>query len=444
MILLTGATGYIGSRLLKALESRPDRLRCLVRDSRRLDGKTGPRTEVVCGNLMDRNSLEKAMLGVDTAYYLVHSMADGPDFLEKERVSARNFGQAARRAGVRKIIYLGGLGHGPGLSRHLKSRQEVGEVLRSFGVPVIEFRASIVLGAGSLSFELIRALVERLPVMITPRWVSVKAQPISITDLLQYLMRALDLEIDGHRIFEIGGADRVSYEDIMREYASQRGLRRLMLRVPVLTPRLSSLWLALITPVYARVGRLLIDGIRYPTVVRDDAASQVFPITPCGITQAIREALNEEDREYITGSTDRRSWSPRITDSRETRVPVSPETAFRPIGRIGNQNNWYYANFLWRLRGIADRMMGGVGNRWRVEVLDPPWRYVLRTELKMPGRAWLRFEVSPDEGGSTIRQTAIFDPVGVAGRIYWYVTLPIHRIMFDGMLSRIVCLAGSA
>jgi len=442
MILLTGATGYVGSRLLSALQSRSVSVRCLVRNPVRMSGKTGPFTEIVSGDLMDQQSLQKAMGGIETAYYLVHSMAEGPDFAERERISAQNFGEAARLAGMNRIIYLGGLGHGPGLSQHLKSRHDVGAILRASGVPVIEFRASIVLGAGSLSFELIRALVERLPVMVTPRWVSVLSQPISIADLIRYLLAALDLELEHCGIFEIGGADQVSYRDIMREYAEQRGLRRVMLRVPALTPRLSSLWLALVTPVYARVGRFLIDSIRYPTVVKDGAARAFFPITTCGISQAIREALADEDMEYFGVSPDNLPTRTRILDSRETRVAVTPEKAFQPIEQIGRHNDWYYANSIWKLRDMLDRLMGGVGNRWQVEIIEPPHRYVLRNEMKLPGRGWLEFDVSPDAGGSVIRQTAMFDPLGLLGRAYWYATLPIHRLIFAGMLARIASRTG--
>jgi uncharacterized protein YbjT (DUF2867 family) len=398
---------------------------------------------VFSGDLMDLDSMEMAMRGIGTAYYLVHSMAEGRDFETRERIAAGNFAEAARRAGVRRIIYLGGLGRGPGLSPHLKSRQDVGEVLRSSGVQVLEFRASIVLGAGSLSFELMRALVERLPVMITPRWVSVLAQPIGIQDLLRYLVAALDADLDGHRTFEIGGSDSVSYGDIMREYASQRGLRRLLIRVPVLTPRLSSLWLSLVAPAHARVGRFLIDSIRSPSVVVDSAARKVFSIEPCGVSQAIREAIEEEDREYRELSPDRFPRRTRLVESREVRVDVAPRLAFRPVEQIGHQADWYYANSVWRLRDTLDRMMGGGGNTWRVESRDPPRRFVLRTDLKLPGRAWLHFQIVPDKGGSIIRQTAIFDPRGLAGQAYWYLTLPIHRIMFAGMLAKIASLAES-
>jgi uncharacterized protein YbjT (DUF2867 family) len=267
-ILLTGATGYIGGRLLRLLEAEGHPVRCLTRRPESLQGRISPGSEVVAGDVLDADSLQQAMNGVHAAYYLVHSMGAAHGFEETDRQAAERFGTAARNQGVQRIIYLGGLGDGHDkLSPHLRSRQEVGEILRQSGVPVVEFRASIVLGSGSLSFEMIRALVERLPVMITPRWVTVRAQPIAIRDVLQYLRAGLDVAVSGNPIFEIGGPDRVSYGEMMREYARQRGLHRLTISVPVLTPRLSSLWLGLVTPLYARIGRKLIDSIRHPTVV---------------------------------------------------------------------------------------------------------------------------------------------------------------------------------
>ena len=255
-ILLTGATGYIGGRLLHVLQNAGHRVRCVTRRPEALQSCVGPTTEVISGNVLDRESLKGTMDGVEIVYYMVHSMGSKGDFEEQDRRAAHNFGQEARRAGVGRIIYLGGLGEtSEELSPHLRSRQEVAEVLRASGVQVVEFRASIVIGSGSLSFEMIRSLVERLPVMVTPRWVNVTAQPIAIGDLLQYLSAALDLKTDDHAIFEIGGPDSVSYGDLMREYARQRRLRRLMIPVPLLTPRLSSLWLGLVTPLYARIGR---------------------------------------------------------------------------------------------------------------------------------------------------------------------------------------------
>jgi uncharacterized protein YbjT (DUF2867 family) len=295
-ILLTGASGYVGGKLLKRLEETGYRIRCFARRPEVLKGKIGPETEVVAGDLLEPSTLGPAMNGIHAAYYLVHSMGSKGSFEEEDRQAARNFAEAVFKADLQRIIYLGGLGDSSdALSSHLRSRHEVGELLRESGVPLVEFRASIVIGSGSLSFEMIRALVDRLPVMVTPRWVSTPAQPISISDVLDYLVAALDLPLQGHRTFEIGGADRVSYGDCMREYARQRGLRRLMIPVPVLTPWLSSLWLGLVTPLYARVGRKLIESIRHPTVVEDTSALEVFSIRPKGIKEAVEIALRREN-----------------------------------------------------------------------------------------------------------------------------------------------------
>ena len=298
LVCLTGGTGYIGGRLLPLLEARDLRVRCLTRRPQSLQSQVSSATEVVRADVLDDDSLTAALQDVEVAYYLVHSMGTRGDFEENDRKAAANFAAAASDNGVRRVIYLGGLGDPEQqLSPHLRSRQEVGAILQSSGVQVIELRASIIIGSGSLSFELIRALVEKLPVMICPRWVSTQAQPIAVEDVLEYLLAALDLQDEQSRVFEIGGPDQVSYKDIMREYARQRGLRRLMISVPVLTPRLSSLWLGLVTPVYARVGRKLIEGVRNPTLVRDAAALEVFGIRPRGLGDAIRRALVNEDHE---------------------------------------------------------------------------------------------------------------------------------------------------
>ena len=471
LVLLTGASGYVGGRLLKVFESAGQPMRCVARRPEYLLSKVGPNTEVMAGDVLDRDSLAPALSGVDTAYYLVHSMTTEA-FEQADRQAAQNFAAAARNAGVRKIIYLGGLGEsGSGLSPHLRSRQEVGEILRSSGVCVIEFRASVIIGSGSLSFEMVRALVERLPVMITPKWVDVPAQPLAIDDLLQYLVRARELPGLESRIFEIGGPDRVSYAGLMREYARQRGLRRWMVRVPVLTPRLSSLWLGLVTPVYARIGRKLIDSIRNPTVVNDDAASKAFAIRPMGISEAIANALRNEDRELaatwwsdaLSSGAEPRKWGgvrfgSRLVDSRTVQVNVSPAAAFEPIRRIGGAAGWYYANRLWRLRGWLDLLVGGVGMRrgrrdpwqlrvgdvidfWRVEAFEPDHCLRLAAEMKLPGRAWLEFRVETAGDGSMIRQTAIFDPVGLWGLAYWYGVYPLHGIIFGGMLRQIARIA---
>jgi uncharacterized protein YbjT (DUF2867 family) len=467
-ILLTGASGYVGGRLLRSLESQGFRVRCLARRPEALQQKTGPSTEVVAGDVLDRPSLDSALHGVDVAYYLIHSMGSSSSFEETDRQAARNFGQAAKAAGVERIIYLGGLGSDEEvLSPHLRSRQEVGEILRQSGVPVLEFRASIVIGSGSLSFEMIRSLVERLPVMITPRWVNVPAQPIAIDDMLEYLLAALQLPVSEYRVYEIGGADQVTYADIMRAYARHRGMRLRMIPVPVLTPFLSSLWLGLVTPLYARVGRKLIESIVHPTVVRDDSALTTFAVRPVGVEEAVRRALASEERQFVatrwsdalSSAGELPSWDgvqfgSRLVDSRTVRVETPPAVAFQPIQRIGGDTGWYAWSWLWRLRGFLDLLAGGVGLRrgrpspttlrvgdtvdfWRVEALEPNHRLRLVAEMKLPGRAWLEFDVTGDSSSATIRQTAIFDPVGLLGRAYWYALYPLHHLVFGGMLRGI-------
>jgi uncharacterized protein YbjT (DUF2867 family) len=468
LILLTGASGYVGGRLLPLLETEGYRVRCLARRPENLKQKVGPLTEVVPGDVLDRPSIESAMRGVDAAFYLVHSMGASGSFEEADRQAALNFGAAAKAAGVERIIYLGGLGSDQEtLSPHLRSRQEVGEILRRSGVPVLEFRASIVIGSGSLSFEMIRSLVERLPIMITPKWVNVPAQPIAIDDLLKYLTTALRLPISKYRIYEIGGADRVSYADIMRLYARLRGRRLRMIPVPVLTPYLSSLWLGFVTPLYARIGRKLIESIVHSTVVRDDSALKTFEICPRGIEEAIRQAFASEESQFaatrwsdaLSSSGKLPSWGgvqfgSRLVDSRTVCVAASSADAFVPIQKIGGDTGWYAWNGLWQLRGILDMLAGGVGMRrgrrslatlrvgdtidfWRVESLEPNQQLRLIAEMKLPGRAWLEFEVTGDGSSATIRQTAIFDPVGLLGLAYWYGLYPLHQFVFSGMLRGI-------
>ncbi len=467
LILLTGATGYIGGRLLRALQQKGRAIRCLTRRPEFLNARVSPTTQVVKADCLEPSSLPAAMEGVDTAYYLVHSMGSAGRFEEEDRQAARNFSTAAREAGVRRIIYLGGLGERrEDLSAHLRSRQEVADLLRASGIPVIEFRASIVIGSGSLSFEMIRALVQRLPVMICPRWVSVKAQPIAVEEVIEYLVKALELPPQG-ATYEIGGADQVSYGQIMQEYARQCGLRRWMISVPILTPRLSSLWLGLVTPVYARVGRKLIDSLRNPTLVRDCAALEIFQIRPMGLRKAIARALVNEDHEFaqtrwcdaLSSSGHAPKWGgvrfgTRIVDSRTIRVSAPPSSAFAPIRCIGGATGWYFGDILWQLRGALDFLIGGVGLRrgrrdpeklavgdtvdfWRVETIEPDRLLRLAAEMKLPGRAWLQFEVVPNTDGSTIRQTAVFDPVGLGGLIYWYALYPVHKWIFWGMLREI-------
>jgi uncharacterized protein YbjT (DUF2867 family) len=467
LTLVTGASGYVGGRLVPELERRGHRVRCLARRPEHVRPRVGAATEVVAGDLLDPASLQAALAGVEAACYLVHSMGSRGDFEAEDRQAAANFAAAARAAGVRRIVYLGGLGHEPGLSRHLRSRQEVGRILRESGVPTIELRASIVIGSGSLSFEMVRALVERLPVMVTPRWVSQPSQPLAIEDLVEYLVGALEVPVSASSVVEIGGPDRVSYADLMREFARQRGLRRLMLRVPVLSPRLSSLWLGLVTPLYARVGRELVESTRNATVVDDDSARRLFPaLHPRGVSEAIARALRNEERAFAEtrwsdalSSGDTRAWGgssvgSRLVDSRSLRVARAPGQVFVPVRRIGGATGWYYADWLWRLRGFLDLLAGGVGVRrgrrdpdrlrpgdaldfWRVEAVVEGELLRLRAEMRLPGRAWLQFELEPEPGGTLLRQTAIFEPRGLGGLAYWYALYPLHQLVFAGMLRGI-------
>jgi uncharacterized protein YbjT (DUF2867 family) len=322
-VLLTGATGYIGGRLLRHFEAAGRPVRCLARNPERLRA-TQATTEVVQGDCLKQDSLDRALAGVQSAYYLVHSMSIGADFAAVDRHAAANFGRAAARAGVRRIIYLGGLADQAGsLSSHLRSRAETGSILRDSGIPVIEFRASIVIGAGSLSFQMIASLVERLPVMVCPRWVATVTQPMAVDDVVAYLSAALELPATSSEVFEIGGPDVVSYGQIMREYARLRGLRRWLVPVPLLTPHLSGLWLALVTPAQARVGRALVEGLKNPTVVRSSAASDAFQIEPTPLREALAKAIED-------GARLRQK-----VDVRTTVVDALPSRIFAPIKQIG-------------------------------------------------------------------------------------------------------------
>ncbi len=467
-IFLTGGTGYVGGRLLSLLLQDGRFVRCLTRRSTRFSNFASPLVEVAVGNALDFDSLVKSLDGIDTAYYLIHSMGDNEDFEQTDRRAAENFAKACSTQGVKRIIYLGGLGEpSEKLSKHLRSRQEIGDILRTSTASVIEFQASIIIGSGSLSFEMIRALVERLPVMICPKWVRVLAQPISIEDVLSYLIEALEHPVGFSEIYEIGGPEQVSYGEIMQRYAQQRGLRRFMIPVPFLTPYLSSLWLGLVTPLYSRVGRKLVDSLRNPTLVHDKKSLTRFNVSPRSVDESIARALVNEDQQFaetrwsdaLSAGGEPRSWGgvrfgSRLVDSRTREVPLSAEQVFAPIRRIGGETGWYYGNWLWKIRGFLDLLVGGVGVRrgrrhpdqvqigetidfWRVEQFENNKLLRLAAEMKVPGRAWLEFEVTENDGVSTIRQTAIFDPVGLFGIVYWYSLFPLHEFVFRGMLRNI-------
>ncbi len=469
-IALTGATGYVGGRLLGALDQRSARLRCLTRRPDDLRPRVPAGAQVVHADVLDPPSLTEALAEVDVAFYLVHALGSGEALYATELRGATNFAKAAAQAGVRRIIYLGGLGHGDELSDHLRSRHDVGKALASTGVPTIEFRASIIIGSGSASFEMIRSLVRKLPVMIIPRWTRNLAQPIGVEDVIDYLLAAIDCPLPESRVVEIGGPDRVTYLDLMREYARQRGVKRYFIPVPVLTPYLSSLWLGLVTPLYARIGRQLIESIEHDTVVTDDGPASRFDIRPRGVRGAMARALSMEDQQFAqtrwsdaisslgpSANYGGRRLGSRLIDSRSSPARAPASEAFAAIRRIGGQRGWYFANWLWRLRGWLDVMLGGPGMQrgrrcadhllpgdtldcWRVEAIEPNHLLRLRAEMKLPGRAWLQFEIEPGESPDhcVVRQTALFDPLGLGGLMYWYAVWPLHALVFSGMLRRLV------
>ena len=375
LILITGATGYIGGHLLNALEKGGHRIRCLVRKPEALQGKIGPETEVVTGDMFDRWSLEAAFEGVHTAYYLIHSMASKGDFVKKDRIAAKNFGDAAAKAGVSRIIYLGGLSHSAKMSAHLRSRQETGRILRESVVPVIEFRTSIIIGAGSISFEIIRGVTERVPVMAAAKWSTTECQPIYIGDVIKYLVAALEKRCDESRIFEIGGTGVTCYVCLMQQYAKLRGLKRVTLPIPFLNPVLATYPLIILTPKLYRVGRWLIRGLGTRTVVEDDSALREFDIQPLSTLQAIETALADEDRRFAEMSWSkslagfkRKPWGGfkfgnRYADTYLTHLTSTPESAFRPIKRLGGEAGWYCGGTLRTIRGFVDLLAGGPGLR---------------------------------------------------------------------------------
>jgi uncharacterized protein YbjT (DUF2867 family) len=468
-ILITGATGYIGGRLVTPLVEAGHAVRCLTRDAKRVVGRFDPSVEIVEGDVADERALDEALRGCDAAYYMVHSMGSTKSFAEADRAAALAFSTAARRQGVKRILYLGGLGAGgDSLSTHLRSRQEVGEILRSSGVQTLEFRAAQIIGSGSISFEMVRYLTERLPIMIAPRWVVTRCQPIAIDDVLAYLVAGLTIKTAGSKVYEIGGSDVLTYRDMMLRYGKLRGLNPVILIVPFFTPRLSSYWVHLITPIPARMAQPLILGLHNEVVVRDPVALRDFPaIRPMGYDAAVRLAF---DRQCRAGSET--SWFDAfdirtlpgdfagikegvLIDRRERDASASATRIALVFSSLGGARGWLTSNWLWRLRGAMDRLVGGVGLRrgrrdardlrvgdaldfWRVDAYEPGRLLRLRAEMKLPGRAWLQFEAEPNAGGARFRQTAFFEPRGLFGYFYWYAVAPFHELVFGGMARAIV------
>ncbi len=477
-ILVTGATGYIGGRLIPRLLENGYNVRCLVRDPTRLQGRSWlDQVEIVRGDVFETSSLAPAMQGIEAAYYLIHSMSSGGDFHERDLAAARAFGDAAMLAGVHRILYLGGLGDPDSeLSPHLRSRQQTGDALRQSGVPVTEFRAAVIVGSGSISFEMIRYLTERLPVMICPRWVFTRIQPIAIRNVLDYLVGALEKPESAGRVIEIGGADVLTYGEMMTVYAQVRGLKRWLLAVPVLTPRLSSYWVHLVTPIPAAIARPLIDGLHNEVVVRDQSALQIFPeIELVDYASAVNASLARlQAGEVETAWSDALATSQgdlppvilttqagMVMEHRQLLVNAPAQAVFRAFTSLGGERGWLYMNWLWQLRGVIDRLIGGVGMRrgrrdpievrigdaldfWRVEAVEANRLMRLRAEMKVPGQAWLQFQAKPQEDGGTLfSQTAFFAPKGLLGWLYWYGLYPIHSLIFSGMIRKLAELATS-
>ena len=468
-IFLTGATGYIGGRLAPRLLERGYLVRCLARSSAKVLARPWAAqegVEVIEGDAGDEAVLEQAMRGCSSAYYLVHSMqVAGSEYRAHDFQIAENFGRAAAAAGVSRIIYLGGLGEtGEGLSEHLASRREVERSLGISGVPITVFRAAMIIGSGSASFEILRYLVERLPVMITPKWVDTQCQPIAVTDVLFYLVAALDTPATIGKTLDIGGPDVFSYAEIMREMASSLGLRsRVVIRVPVLTPRLSSLWIHLVTPLKASIARPLAEGLRNRVVCRTDEAIRLMPHQCLTIRQAMDIAISQvrtgsietawSDAGVMPGDP---SWAggTEYVDRREMTSSATPTAVWSAVISLGGDQGYYATNWLWRIRGAIDRLWGGPGLRrgrrdaknlrlgdaldfWRVSEIQPQRLLVLTAEMRLPGLATLGFEVEPTSSGSRLTMTARFRPRGLTGIFYWFSVLPLHGIVFSGMLRGI-------
>lgn len=472
LVLVTGATGYIGGRLVPRLLAAGYRVRCMVRDPSRLEGRRWRReVEVVAGDVLHPSTLPAALAGVDTAFYLVHSMAAGHEFHERDLDGARNFSNALRAAGGTRIIYLGGLGDpSHDLSVHLRSRQETGDALRESGLPVTEFRAAVIVGSGSLSFELVRYLTERVPVLICPRWVFTRVQPISTRNVLEYLVASLSTPASIGEVIEIGGADILTYADMMTGYARVRGLARRVVPIPFLTPGYSAGWVHLVTPVPSQIARALIEGLRNEVVMHSDAARRIFPtMRLLSYEESVQLALERLE----TGKVET-IWSDALSTSvgdvepvqltsregmeierRQRVVHATPDAVFRAFTSLGGARGWLSMNWAWQVRGIFDRMAGGVGMRrgrrhptevragdavdfWRVERVEVDHLLRLRAEMKVPGRAWLEFTVAPHEsGGSLLSQSALFAPKGLMGWLYWYAMIPFHAWIFRKMIRQI-------
>ena len=476
-VLITGATGYIGGRLVPLLLEAGHEVRCLARDPEKL--RRDPwrdRIDVVQGDVLDPDSLTDALEGCEVAYYLVHSMDGDARFAERDRTGAEHFRRAADQAGVRRIVYLGGMGAGDDLSEHLSSRHEVGHVLADGATPVTELRAAVIIGSGSASFEMLRYLTEVLPVMVTPRWVRTRCQPIAISDVLGILVEVGDDDGPDDHVYEIGGPDVLAYEDMMRLYAEEAGLpRRVIVPVPVLSPTLSSHWVGLVTPVPNGIARPLVDSLRNEVVVRDQTFLRRHPRQLLSYREAVRRALSRSQELAVPTRWSDAASSPALaspsdpdwaggtlnTDRRSVATSARARDVFWAFSRIGGANGYYGFDWAWRLRGVIDSLVGGVGLRrgrrhpenlhkgealdfWRVADVEPDRLLLLFAEMRLPGDAWLEFRCEEDGNGTTVlNQTAFFRPRGLFGRLYWLSLVPFHAVIFRLMSERIVAAAES-
>ena len=467
LILVTGATGYVGGRLVPRLLEAGYRVRCLVRDPSRLEGFAwASRVDVVTCDMSKPTRAAELMSGVSAAYYLIHGQQGGQVNAERDLQMARNFASAAEQAGIERIIYLGELVDPTArLSPYLRSRHETGSQLRYSHVPVTEFRAGMIVGSGSALFEMIRYLTEREPVLVCPAWFYSQAQPIAIRDVLSYLIAALDSPESIGRVIEIGGPTRLTYADMLLGYAKERDLKRRLIRTPFYAPRLSAYWVHMVTPIHWRVVLPLIEGLRANLIVRDDAAKRLFPkIQPIDFQTAVHLALGRIQRDNVETS-----WSDALVtvmgnvrpytftveegmyiERRQMLVDLPPETVFRSYTGIGGERGWLFMDWSWAFRGWLDKLVGGVGLRrgrrhpdeiragesldfWRVEQVEQNRLMRLRAEMKLPGKAWLQFESAPEGGQTLLTVTAYFAPHGFFGFAYWYAMWPFHKFIFDGL-----------
>ncbi|MGD9703306.1 MAG: SDR family oxidoreductase [Acidimicrobiia bacterium] len=472
-VLVLGATGYVGGRLVSELLDAGHRVRVLTRSRGRAERYAwSDRVRSFTGDVLEPDTLAPALEGCDVAYYLVHSIGTAGDFATTEATAAGNVRDAADAAGLERIVYLGGMGRGDGLSAHLASRHRVGEILAAGSTPTTELRAAVIIGSGSISFEMLRYLTEVLPAMITPRWVRTKCQPIAIQDVLHYLTAVLDDPTDDDRVLEIGGPDVVSYAEMMQTYAEVAGLpRRIIVPVPLLSPRLSSRWVGLVTPLPARIAAPLIDSLRHEVVMTEHAIDALVPHQPLSFRASLELALRHTRAEAVDTRWTDAGFTPAdaipgdpdwaggalFEDHQTVETACPPDALYRAFARIGGGHGYYVANWAWSVRGLADKLIGGPGLRrgrrhpvdlrpgesldfWRVVDVEPGRQLVLEAEMKVPGKAWLtwRIEDADTPGRVRLQQVAFFAPKGLFGRLYWYTMLPFHWLIFRRMAHAIV------